>query len=89
MHFMRKLAALALLGAAVVAAQDRIIGPIDPSRRAVLWGHVHPMARAEYDQGPADPSMELGYVTLLLNPAPALDVFLAEQQNPSSPNYHK
>jgi subtilase family serine protease len=43
--------------------------------------------------GAVDPSLKLSYVTLLMAPSPsqqkALDQLLAQQQNPTSPNYHK
>jgi uncharacterized protein (TIGR03437 family) len=45
----------------------------------VLRGQVHRLAQARYDQGPADPAMELRYVTVFLQPAPGLEAFLGSQ----------
>ena len=84
---------LALPLADLAAQEDRITGPLDRSRTVLLKGNVHPKAQAQYDRGPVEPSFELGYVTLLLKPSPgqqaALEQLLAEQQDPSSPHYHK
>src|SRR5207253_779286 len=67
-------------------------GPIQDSRRTAIRGQIHPNARSEYDQGRVDSSMTLPAVTILLKPSAAqqaeLDRLLADQQNPSSPNYH-
>jgi subtilase family serine protease len=76
------------------AAQvDRISGPIDSSQKVVLPGNVHPMAKPEYDQGPVEPSFALSSVTLVMAPSPsqqaALEQLLAQQQDRTSPNYHK
>jgi uncharacterized protein (TIGR03437 family) len=47
----------------------------------------------KYDQGPVDPSLKLGYITIVMKPSEsqqaALEKLLEEQQNPSSPNYHR
>jgi uncharacterized protein (TIGR03437 family) len=88
------LVSLVLLPPAALRAQEnRIAGPIDRGRTVLLQGNVHPRAQAQYDRGPVDPSFELAYVTLLLQPSPsqqtALDRLLAQQQDPSSPNYHQ
>ena len=85
-----KIIFLAALAAMVLpAAQDRILGPIDPTRLTNAPGRPHPLARAEYDRGPADDAMPLPYVTLYLKTDPSLGSFLDELQMPSSPNYHK
>lgn len=78
----------------VWAAQpDRITGPVDNSQTVVLKGTVHPSAQPQYDKGPVDPSMKLPFITLLIQPSTtqqaALKQLLAEQQDPSSLNYHK
>ena len=53
---------------------------------------MHPKAAPENDQGRVDSSLTLTYVTVVLKPSPAqqadLEQLLAEQQDPSSPNYH-
>jgi subtilase family serine protease len=75
------------------AAQPDRITTIDSSSRVALAKSHHPGAVSEYDQGPVDPSMRLGYITMLMSPSPtqqeALETLLAEQQDPKSPNYHK
>ena len=47
----------------------------------------------QYDQGPVEPSFQFGRVTLVMAPSPsqqvALNLLLAQQQDRSSPNYHK
>jgi len=57
-----------------------------------LAGNVHPMARAEFDQGVVDPETRLDRMLLLLEPPPAkqvaLDALVTAQQDPSSPLYH-
>src|SRR4051794_28941507 len=82
-----KLAAACLLTVLAAGAQDRILQPLDRGRLTTLKGHIHPKARAAADQGPVDPGMPIRHATLLFKPSAALDTFLAEQQNPASPNY--
>lgn len=71
---------------------DRIAGAIHNTPSVVLKGNVHPKAQPQYDQGPVEPSMKLGYITLVLQASAAQQAdaknYLAELQNPSSPNYH-
>jgi uncharacterized protein (TIGR03437 family) len=85
-------ALLAICGAAN-AQQNRITKPIDNAQRFTLSGHIHPKATAANDRGRVAPSLKLSYVTLTLNTSAAqkadLTNLLAEQQNPSSANYHK
>lgn len=88
------LACLQLVPAALPAAQrNRIVGPIDNRKRVPLRGHIHPKALPENDLGRVDPSLALPYVTVMLKQSPAqqadLDQLLAQQQDPSSPNYHR
>jgi len=75
------------------AQPDRITGPIDSSQMVALTKSLHPKAKPQYDQGAADPSLKLGYVTLLMAPSlsqqKALDQLLAQQQDRTSFNYHK
>src|ERR1039458_8216779 len=79
----------ALAGPHTAAAQDRIVQPVDGSRMTVLKGHVHPRALPEYDRGPVSPAMPDRRASILFKPAAGIDAFLAEQQVPGSPNYHK
>lgn len=81
------------LGFQLFGQQDRLRRTIDGSRTVVLKGNRHPGAQPQYDLGPVDAALEIPYVTLQLKPSPAqqsaLDLLLAEQQIPSSPNFHK
>ena len=71
----------------------RITQSIDNNRRVTLLGHLNPRAQAGTDQGRVDLSLALPYVTLMLKPSAAqqadLEQFLAQQQDPSSSNYHR
>ncbi len=75
------------------AQADRIPGPIDSSQMVTLPGHADRLAQPQYDQGPVEPSFQFGRVTLEMAPSPsqqvALNLLLAQQQDRSSPNYHK
>ncbi len=74
------------------AQPSRIKGPIQSAKRVTLAGHVRPQAQAANDDGPAEASLELSGLTMVLRPSAeqqaALDQLLKDQQNPSSPNYH-
>ena len=74
-------------------APDRITGPIVSGQMVDLERSVHPRAQPQYDQGSGDPQFKFHYVTLLTSPSAsqqrALDKLTADQQNPSSPSYHK
>ncbi len=84
---------LLTLAVAAHAQQARITKPIDISARTTLANHVHPKATPENDRGRVAPSLKLSYVTLTLAPSSAqkadLQKLLADQQNPSSPDYHR
>jgi subtilase family serine protease len=66
---------------------------IDQRLVVTLEGNVHPLARAEFDQGTVNPDTPLNSMVLSLKSSPsqqaALDVLLAEQQNPASPLFHQ
>jgi subtilase family serine protease len=66
---------------------------IDGNARVVLHGNVSPKARPEFDVGPTDPSLPMDRMILLLKIAPEkqaqLNRLLAEQQDPSSPNFRR
>lgn len=83
---------LTLVSASAFAQRNRITGPADNGRRVRLSGHLHPRATAENDLGPVNPDEQLPPMTLVLKAAPEreaeLDRLLAEQQDPSSPNFH-
>ncbi len=75
------------------AQPDRITGPIDSSQMVTLPGRVHRLAQPQYDQGAVESSLPLSYVTMLFAPSVAqtesLDLLLAQQQDRTSPNFHK
>ena len=75
------------------AVADRITREIDPSQTVAVRGNVHGLARPDSDLGRADAGKMMHGVTLVFHPSGAqqqdLDNLLAEQQDRSSPNYHK
>ena len=83
----------ASLSPAQETRQNRIVRPIDNRSVVRLAGTVHPRARAGADRGPVPPTMRLERMMLVFQPSPQqqadLDQSLAEQQDPSSVNYHK
>jgi subtilase family serine protease len=72
---------------------DQIRGPISEADTVVLKGNLHPLARAEHDQGAVAPGFQVSRMALLLQPSPdrlsAAANLAAAQQNPASPYYHK
>ena len=74
-------------------ARNRITGTIEKTSATRIRGHVHPLARAEYDRGKVSGLFALSRVTMLFKPTDAqqseLNALLQEQQDPSSPNYHR
>lgn len=77
------------LATVLSAAADRITGSVDLNRTVPVRGQRHSRAVPQNDLGPADASAGLSYVTLILQPGPGLDAFLADLQNPASPDYHR
>lgn len=75
------------------AVPNRITGEINPSQMAAVKGNVHGLAQPRFDLGRTDASKLLHGVTLVFHPSTAqqqdLDNLLAQQQDRSSPNYHK
>jgi len=73
--------------------KPRITAPVDDSVRVALTNDVSPLARLEFDQGEALAGTEMRHVRFFLQRSSeqeaALDAYLAELQDPSSPNYHK
>ncbi|MBV9506341.1 MAG: hypothetical protein JO323_15185 [Acidobacteriia bacterium] len=76
-----------------MAQQSRLAERIDNSRRVALSGHISPKALSGADQGQVNPALVLSEVSIVLQPSQtqktSLEQFLAEQQDPSSANYHK
>jgi subtilase family serine protease len=75
------------------SATPQITQAVSNSNLVVLRGNVHPLARPEYDRGPAPASLSMEHMLLVLKRSPqqesALEQLLADQQDKSSPNYHK
>jgi uncharacterized protein (TIGR03437 family) len=77
----------------VLSQPSRIRGQIAGGQRVALQNNVHPKARPQNDQGLVDPALNLPAITLILQPSAsqktALDQLLAQQQDPTSANYHQ
>ncbi len=75
------------------AQPDRITGAINSGQMVALQGSMHRLALPQYDQGAVESSLQFSYVTLVIAPSPsqqaALNQLLAQQQDRSSPSYHK
>jgi subtilase family serine protease len=102
MRCLRFLSFLAVLGVLVqpsistgqsTQAAPRITAPVNESSLVTLTGNVSSRARAEFDLGAASPSTQLSHVRLMLSRTSAqeaaLNKYLADLQDKSSPNYHK
>jgi subtilase family serine protease len=76
-----------------VGTPSLITQPIDEGKLVVLTGNTHPLARAKYDQGLAPSGLAMDRMMLVLKTTStqgaALETLLAEQQDRSSPNFHK
>jgi subtilase family serine protease len=75
------------------APENRIRAAISDSDVRQVQGNVHPLARPEFDRGKIADSTLLTRVTIFFKPSPsqqeALSRLLSEQQDRSSPNYHR
>src|SRR5712671_4059257 len=75
------------------ANQARITQPINEKNRVVLHGNLHPLARPEFDRGPAPLDLRLDRMLLVLKRSPeqetALQKLLDDQQDKSSPRYRQ
>jgi subtilase family serine protease len=78
---------------AQVVLQDRITQPVDSASMSPLTGSLHPMAKAEFDQGLADNSKVIQGMSIHFKRSEAqeasLNALLKAQQDPGSPFYHK
>jgi subtilase family serine protease len=74
-------------------SRDRLSQAIDNNQRLMVPGNVSPLARPEFDRGRVEGSMLLNHVALSFRLSPdqqhELDQLLAQQQDPTSVNYHK
>ena len=84
---------LAASGSTRNASRDRIMYSVDSSRTAPVRGSAHPLARAQFDQGRVSPEHQLSGVALTFQLSASqqadLQELLREQQDRSSPNYHR
>lgn len=80
------------LGVAQDQARPRITSPITETELIVLKGDTYPLARPEFDRGPAPASLPLNRMLLVLKRSPLQDAalanFLDQLQQKSSPNFH-
>jgi Pro-kumamolisin, activation domain len=76
-----------------ITQAPRIIQAIDESIVTRLKGNTHPLARPQFDRGAAPANLPMDRMLLVLRRSPeqesALTKLLDEQQDKSSPNYHK
>jgi hypothetical protein len=73
-------------------ATPRVVEAVDNTKRVTLAGNVHPLARVEYDRGAVDSALPMARILMLLqrgsDQEAALQTFMEQQQDKSSPNYH-
>jgi subtilase family serine protease len=74
-------------------AVARITAAVDDRALTTLHGNVHPLARAEYDQGRVDDNLPLEHIIMLLQRSPeqekALTTRIDQMHNRRSPYYHQ
>ncbi|MGH9515918.1 MAG: S53 family peptidase [Terriglobales bacterium] len=84
---------LAASGTRQNVSSDRIIYAVDSAQTARVRGSAHPLARPQFDQGPVSPEHQLSGVALTFRLSASqqgdLQQLLREQQDRSSPNYHR
>jgi hypothetical protein len=95
----RLLAAVTLLWAPSLAwpqastVAPRITQAIDETKLTTLRGNTHPLARPQFDRGAAPASLPLERMLLILQRSAAqesaLEALLQQQQDASSPSFHK
>ncbi len=75
------------------AAADRVAVPVDRAQRVSLSGHRPAWADARSDAGVLPAEVPIEHATIVLARSPerqrALEQFLARQQDPGSPDYHR
>ncbi len=94
LHIPVRLAVCAcILVVSAVAQQSRITEPINDTARVILPGSVPFKARLSADQGPANPSLQIPFITVTMKPSAAqqadLDHLLEEQRDRSSSKFHQ
>ncbi len=72
---------------------SRVTMPVDNSRLSRLSGNVHPLARPEFDRGPAPAGLPMSRMLLVLRRSPDQEAALRQridaQQDKTSPSYHQ
>src|SRR5258707_10068236 len=87
-------AALGIPGAAQThsTAQPLITRPVDDSSLVTLRGNVHPLARPQFDRGPAPASVGAQRQLLVLKRSPRQEMmlgqYLSSVEDKNSPNFH-
>src|ERR1700751_256402 len=85
--------AQAVTTAQAPAVPARVTRTVDEGNRVPLHGNVHPMARPEFDRGPVADSEPASRMWVVLprreDQETALPQLLEQQQDKTSPNYHK
>jgi Pro-kumamolisin, activation domain len=73
--------------------KDRIGQKIDNSSTLVVRGNVHPLTNARNDEGAIAGTFRMEHVTMLFRRTKGqqaeLNALLEQQQDPTSPNYHR
>src|SRR5580698_9202086 len=91
-------AALLIFGVLASAEQPPAVPPlivqrVDETKRTVLQGNTHPLARPQFDRGVAPPDLPMNRMLLVLKRSPAQEHallgLLDDQQDKASPNYHR
>lgn len=84
---------LAASGSRQKSSSDRILYAVDSAQTAPVRGSAHPLARPQFDQGRISPEHQLSNVALTFRLSASqqadLQQLLREQQDRSSPNYHR
>ncbi len=84
---------LAASGQPQKISRDRILRQVDSTQMAALKGTAHPIAKRAVEAGRLSTERQLGRMTLTFRLSPTqhadLQELLREQQDRSSPNYHK
>jgi len=87
------LVAIIICSISAWAQTSRITQNVDNTQRTTLAGHLHPKAQPASDQGRAEPSLAMPYVTLTLGLSASqqadLEKLLAAQQTKGSPGYRQ
>jgi Pro-kumamolisin, activation domain len=73
-------------------SQPRINAAVNNTQLTVLHGNTYPLAQPQFDHGLAPANLPMQHMLLILKRSPAqeaaLEAFMAQQLDPSSPNYH-